>query len=80
VFHFTGNINLKGRWHSDIEIPYYSLHPIHENICVLRNANSTQIVDSFLQKPEAKQECYQGINTEFEWVGDGVQMKMGKLY
>ena len=38
---------------------------------VLCNANSTQIMDSFLQKPEAKQECCQGINIEFEWVGWG---------
>jgi len=34
VFHFTGNI--KGRGHSDIEIPYYLLHPLHENICVMQ--------------------------------------------
>jgi len=46
---------LKDRWHSDIDIPYYSVHPLHENIYVLSNANSTQIMNSYLQKPEAKQ-------------------------
>jgi len=55
VFHCTGNTNLKDRWHSDIDIPCYSLHPLHENIYVLCKANSTHIMDSFLQKPEAKQ-------------------------
>jgi hypothetical protein len=61
-------MNSKDRWQSDTDIPHYALHG---KIYLLHNANSTQIMDSLLQKPEAKQECYQGINTEFEWVSRG---------